>query len=407
MKPVFRHRSLLLILALSPGLVQCLATSQDFRNLDLRLRTVNNKLISMDRNVTDLQAESASRANKSSVDDLQKSQADASNSLDYLKSQLLQVKGQIEENSHHIQKLQEDENFYRDSQSNRFHDLSEGIENLRITLDELQSKLSALEKKSQSDGATLQQMSGDVEKLREARASEAAERARKAADEAARAARLAEDARAAKFAEESKPADEVADSGSSATPKVIEPAQSKKLSGEPEAKAAQEKPEKAKAVDKKKAAQAEKKKGPVSEKSAAAEKDPVPEKTAAGDSPAQKIYDDALAAINAKKYAEARAAFGNYLEKHPKGNLAANARFYLGESLYGQQDYEQSILEYQKVIADFPKSGKSAAALLKQGAAFEKLKDLETAKLVYLKLQADHKGSDEAAAAKKRLEAMK
>jgi tol-pal system protein YbgF len=390
MKPIFRHRSLLFILALSPFLVQCLASSQDVRTLDLRLRTVNNKLISMDRNVTDLQAETAARANKSSVDDLQKTQADASNSLDYLKTQLLQLKGQIEENSHHVQKLQEDENFYRDNQSNRLHDLSEAIENLRITLDELQTRLAAQEKKSLSDSATLQQMSDDVEKLRESRASEAADRARKAADEAGRAARNAEEARAAKMDEELRKATGETGEGENNGPdKVIEPRQTKKAGGEPETK-----PDKSKTAEKKKTPPAEKKKAATAQPASSGDQ-------------AQELYDDGLAAFNAKKYQEAYSAFNNYLEKHPKGSLAANARFWLGECLYNQQDYELAILEYQKVFADFPKNGKTPAALLKQGMSFEKLKDQETARLVYLKLQAEYKDSEEAAGAGKRLEALK
>lgn len=363
MKSLCRHRSLLFILALSPFLVQCLATSQDLRTLDLRLRTVNNKLISMDRNVSDLQTETAARANKSSVDDLQKNQADTSNSLDYLKSQLLQVKGQIEENSHQLQKLQEEENFYRDSQSSRFQGLGEGIDSLRITLDELQTRLAALEKKSQSDSATLQQVASDVEKLREARAT--------------------------RLAEEAKTTGKSAENGNGGTPKVIEPAQNKKTNGEPEAKPEQEGAEKAKTAEKKKPTPDDRKKTPTAEEQA------------------QKLYDDGMTAFNAKKYQEAYAAFNRYLEKHPKGGLAGNARFWLGECLYNQQDYELAILEYQKVIADFPKNGKTPAALLKQGLAFEKLMDRETAKLVYLKLQADYKESEEAGAAGKRLEALK
>jgi len=395
MKDLSRHRLPLLILALSPLLVQCLASSQDVRTLDLRLRTMNNKLISMDRNVNDLQAETAARANKSSVDDLQKNQADASNSLDYLKTQLLQVKGQIEENSHHIQKLQEEENSYRDSQSGRFHDLSAGIENLRLTLDELQTRLTALEKKNQSDNLALQQLSSDVEKLREARASEAADRARKAADEAARAARLAEEARNAKAAESADTSAGKEEHADNPAAKAGEAPPAVKAAATPEAKPEPGKPAKDKGGEKKKPAAGEKKK-PAG-----------PEKPEATEDQAQKLYDDGLAAFNAKKYQEAYAAFTRYLDKHPKGNLAANARYWLGESLYSQQDYELAILEYQKVIADHPKNAKSAAALLKQGLAFEKLKDQETAKLVYLKLQADHKESEEAAAARKRLDALK
>lgn len=395
MKSLYRHRSLLFILALSPFLVQCLATSQDLRALDLRLRTTNNKLISMDRNVSDLQAETAARANKSSVDDLQKNQADASNTLDSLKTQLLQLKGQIEENSHQLQKRQEEENFYRDSQSNRFQGLGEGIESLRITLDELQTRLAALERKSQSDNANLQQVTSEVENLRAARANEAADRARKAADEAAKATRLAEEARNTSLAEEAKPTGKSAENGNGGAPKVIEPAQNKKTNGESEVKPDQEKPGKAKTAEKKKSTPDDKKNTTTAEKPGTAEEQ------------AQKFYEDGMAAFNAKRYQESYAAFNRYLEKYPKGSLAGNARFWLGESLYQQQDYELAILEYQKVIADFPKNGKTPAALLKQGLAFEKLKDQETAKLVYLKLQADYKDSEEAAAAGKRLEALK
>ena len=120
MKAFSVRRHLLLVLFLAPFLSQCIATTQDVRTLDLRIRTLNNKLISMDRNVNDLQEDTTNRANKSSVEDLQKNLAESSNSLDGLKTQLLQLKGQLDENSHRTQKLQEDESFYRDSLSTRF-----------------------------------------------------------------------------------------------------------------------------------------------------------------------------------------------------------------------------------------------------------------------------------------------
>ena len=66
--------------------------------------------------------------------------------------------------------------------------------------------------------------------------------------------------------------------------------------------------------------------------------------------------------------------------------MAPNARFWLGDCYYSQQEFELSILEYQKVIADYPNHAKAPAALLKQGLAFEKLKDNETAKIVYKKV---------------------
>ncbi|NTV13159.1 MAG: tol-pal system protein YbgF [Desulfobulbaceae bacterium] len=401
MKRFLRQRALLTTVCLSPFLVQCLATSQDFRNLDLRLRTMNNKMISMDRNVSDLQTETASRANKSSVDDLQKNQADSINTLDYLKTQLLQVKGEIEENTHQVQKLQEDAKFQREGQSDRFHGLNQGIEELRTTLEGLQTRLAALEKKSQTDSTTLQQLSSDMDKIREARASEAAERARKAADEAVRAAKSAEEARAAKASE-----GDTSDLTAEET-RVLEPTLNKKINSEAESKASTEKNGK-QGTSEKKPSPAEKKKS-ADEKKSGSEKPAQTGGDKGGDTaePAQKLYDEGLANFNAKKFQKAYANFELYLEKYPKGNLAANARFWLGDSLYNQQEYELAILEYQKVIADYPQNGKSPAALLKQGMAFEQLKDNGTAKLVYLKLGADYKNSEESAVAQKRLEGLK
>jgi len=396
-----KHSALITTICLSPFLVQCLATSEDFRNLDLRMRTMNNKLISTDRNVSDLQTETAARANKSSVDDLQKNQADSINTMDYLKTQLLQVKGQIEENSHQVQKLQEDAKFQHEGQSDRFHELNEGIENLRATQEGIQTRLLALEKKNQADSATLQQLNSDVEKLREARAGEAAERARKAADDAARAAKAADEARAAKIAEAEDPAaaGEPAKTKTADELRVIEPTLSKKVNTEAETKPTSEKTGKPTPGEKKKTDASKKPGEKIAPTSSEKSSDPT--------DASQKLYDEGLANFNAKKFQKAHATFNLYLEKYPKGALAANARFWLGDSLYNQQQYELAILEYQKVLADYPQNGKSPAALLKQGMAFEQLKDLETAKLVYLKLAADFKNSDESAVAQKRLETLK
>ena len=384
MKALLTQRHFLFILLCSPFLVQCIATTQDVRTLDLRLRTLNNKLISMDRNVNDLQEDTTNRANKSSVEDLQKNLAENANTLDYLKTQLLQLKGQIEESGHQVQKLQEDETYYRDSLSTRFHDLSEGIENLRISQEDLKAKLAALEKNTQDNTAALQQTNVAIDKINEARAAEATEKARKSAEAAAKAAREAEEARARKAAEAARIAKEAAEARSktkaaaSGEPRIIEPEQNKK---------------------------------PVT----AGENKPVegnkqePEKPAASKDadPAQSLYDNGIAAFTAKKFQDAYNAFNEYIEKYPKGNLAGNARFWLGDSLYNQGEYELAILEYQKVIADYPNHPKSPAALLKQGLAFEKLKDLDTAKLVYYKLEADYPKSDEAATAQKRLNSLK
>ena len=174
MKYFLKKRSLILCLLLSPFLVQCIATQQDLKSMELRLRTVNNRLINMDRSFDDLQEETTSRANKNTVEALQKHQASTANDIDELKTRLLQVQGQIEENSHHYLKLQEDAVDYRDSLSTRFHDLNDGIENLRARQEELGARIDDLNKLITANEASIQQLGADMSRQKEAKASAAA-----------------------------------------------------------------------------------------------------------------------------------------------------------------------------------------------------------------------------------------
>jgi len=125
-----------------------------------------------------------------------------------------------------------------------------------------------------------------------------------------------------------------------------------------------------------------------------------------GSGPGKEIYDKALALFRKGKFSEAYREFTRYIEKHPTGKMAPNARFWLGDCYYAQEEYELAILEYQKVIADFATHPKAPAALLKQGLAFERLKDTDTAVIVYKKLLADYPKSEQAKTAKGRLAAL-
>lgn len=364
MKYLIKHRALILCLCISPLLVQCIASQQDLKSVELRLRTVNNRMMNLDKTLADLHEQTSNRANKDTVDSLQKRQAGTASSIDEVKTQLLQIKGQMEENSHHYRKLQEDSIDYRDSLSTRFHDLNDGIENLRTTQDNLTVRINALEQRIQDNTAALQEIAAEQGRQKEAKAAAAAERARKAANAAAKAAKSAEEARARAVAK-AKQARAVA----AGQPKIISPQEIKKV-----VRVATKQP------------------------------NASTSKTTTEVNPAQKLYDAGIAAFTAKKFQAAYASFTKYIEQYPKGNLFANARFWLGDSLYAQNEYELAILEYQKVIAEYPKHSKAPAALLKQGLAFEKLKDIETAKLVYYKLGDDYPKSKEAAIGRKKLE---
>ena len=119
------------------------------------------------------------------------------------------------------------------------------------------------------------------------------------------------------------------------------------------------------------------------------------------------LYQQALDLIKQKKFKDAKKTLRTYIEKHPHGKRVANAYFWMGECEFNLQRFEESILEYQKVISRYPKSNKVPDSLLKQGIAFARLGDNESAKIVLNKLIKKHPKSPQVNIAKKQLTRIK
>jgi tol-pal system protein YbgF len=88
---------------------------------------------------------------------------------------------------------------------------------------------------------------------------------------------------------------------------------------------------------------------------------------------ADTLYSNGLRDITSGKYDLARSEFQDYLRYYGDTDLASNAQFYLGEIAYQQHQYEQSVVEYEKVLTNYPKSFKLAPARLKKGMALIEL----------------------------------
>lgn len=119
------------------------------------------------------------------------------------------------------------------------------------------------------------------------------------------------------------------------------------------------------------------------------------------------MYQKGLDAYRAGNYGVARESFTRFLEQHPKHELAANARYWTGETYYSEKKFEQAILEFQEVIRNFPGREKVPAAMLKQAAAFSEIGDAKSARFVLRKLVDDYPSSEEAKRAKDRLKELK
>ena len=98
-----------------------------------------------------------------------------------------------------------------------------------------------------------------------------------------------------------------------------------------------------------------------------------------------KIYNDAYNAFLNNSYDAAAAGFKSYLSKFPAGEMAEGSYFYLGESLYLKERWQDAALAYASVLEKFPQGARVPAARLKYATALLKLpEDKKAEALKYL-----------------------
>lgn len=348
--------TLLVLLSLTPFLVQC-ASQDEVKTLSYQLRAVNKKLEDMQANT---------------VGEMQKKQASSSGQLNEMQQEILALKGELEATAVTNRQLQEQ---------------NKGLE---TSLQEIVSKQSSeTEVKITELNDQLKQQQDSVATLQAARVQEAERKARAAAD-AAEAARLKVktagsnqgiahvQAERKKQVKEKAPAAVKTETGTPPStvhtpPPETEPVTSDMDSTTPAAPAPEKAPEQA------------------ADKAAA---------------PTDELFNQAQKKYEAGKYQEAYEAFESSLNKDANGANAIQARYMMGESLYQQKEYDQAILQYQKIISSQPKHPKTPAALLKQALAFEQLSDKDTAKILYQKIITSYGSSPEAQQAKTKLSSL-
>jgi tol-pal system protein YbgF len=100
---------------------------------------------------------------------------------------------------------------------------------------------------------------------------------------------------------------------------------------------------------------------------------------------------------NAKKF------FEEYIKNFPKGKWIGQAYFWIGEIYFKEKNYEEAILNYQKLIELPGWHPLKPSAMLKQAQAFKALGDIEAYKILLKKLINQYPQSKEAEVAKKLL----
>ncbi|HJQ37383.1 MAG TPA: tol-pal system protein YbgF [Thermoanaerobaculia bacterium] len=95
--------------------------------------------------------------------------------------------------------------------------------------------------------------------------------------------------------------------------------------------------------------------------------------------------------------------FREFVQTTPTSDMADNAAYWIGESLFSQKKYRDAIEQFDTVVTKYPKSDKVPGALLKKGYAYISLGERAQGIVQLQYVVHEHPKSAEAALARQRL----
>ena len=125
------------------------------------------------------------------------------------------------------------------------------------------------------------------------------------------------------------------------------------------------------------------------EENTATDVSPIADNQATFDNP-EKSYDAAYQLLRRADYVGAEQALRIFIERYPDHQLAGNAFYWLGETFYVRNDYEQAAVAFARGYKNFPSGAKAPDNLLKLGISFRGMEQSAEACHTFAKLQLDH-----------------
>jgi tol-pal system protein YbgF len=118
-------------------------------------------------------------------------------------------------------------------------------------------------------------------------------------------------------------------------------------------------------------------------------------------------YRDAIVMFGRNRMADARTAFQKVFDADPRGDLADNALFWIGETYFSAGQYTEAMRFYERVAKEYSDQNKAPDALYKLALAYEKTSDLQLAKKALEDVISRYPYSTPAASAKAELKRIK
>ena len=120
----------------------------------------------------------------------------------------------------------------------------------------------------------------------------------------------------------------------------------------------------------------------------------------------QDAYQSAFNLLKTGQYEEAGAAFEGFIGEYGQGKYADNAQYWLAETFYVRQRFEDAVSQFRVLTASFPNSAKYPHALLKIGYSQAELGRTDEARQTLDELIAKYPQTSAARNAEKRLQTL-
>lgn len=119
------------------------------------------------------------------------------------------------------------------------------------------------------------------------------------------------------------------------------------------------------------------------------------------------VYRSGITLFGSSRLAESRAAFQKVLDADPRGELADNALFWIGETFYAGGQFQEAMKYYTRVTREYSDQNKAPDAMFKLALSYEKTSDLGLARKTLEEVISKYPYSTSAAAAKAELKRIK
>jgi len=127
---------------------------------------------------------------------------------------------------------------------------------------------------------------------------------------------------------------------------------------------------------------------------------------AGGGATPEALYRSAYEDYMRGNYNLAADGFSEYLKRYPNTELADNALYWIGECYDAQEESEQALETFTRVLEDYPASDKAAAAQLKKGLIYLKMGDQGQGVVNLQYVVYEHPGTREAELAREQLKSL-